>query len=188
MINVSSLVLSAKICFFELQLFNVALLCLFSRVSSDHCCVLIILFPPSFLFFAYLSSFLYSLLWTPPFSLTLTPACQLFPIPSGKYVSSRGVNRITFLMLFVYQCSGQSPRITSVKLELSTHTLFLHECGLLPLSCSISVSVVWQKGLPTWYSRAGLRKVVSCGGLRPRPFSPPSSLGSCQPKVFPLSD
>lgn len=39
------------------------------------------------------------------------------------------------------------------------------------------------------YSKAGLRKIVSCGGLRPRPFSsPPLSLGSCQAKVFPLSD
>lgn len=120
----------------------------FSPVSPLIISVSFNAFPTILPFFAYISSFLYSNLWTPPFSLTLTPACQLFPIPSGEYVPLHGANHLIFLMLFVYQCSGQSLRITTEKLELSTHLLLLHECGLLPLSCSISVSVVWQRGYP----------------------------------------
>lgn len=45
------------------------------------------------------------------------------------------------------------------------------------------------EALAALYSNAGLRKMVSCGGLRPRAFSsPPRSLGSCQAKVFPFPD
>lgn len=133
-------------------------------------------------FFTYFSSFLYSHLWTQPFSLT--PACQLFPIPPGEYVPLHGLNHLLLLTLIVNKHSGQSLKITNKKLELSTHWLLLHECGLLPLSVS-----GLPEGLPTLYSKALLRKMVSCGVLRPRPLPPtPSSLGSCQPQVFPLSD
>lgn len=40
--------------------------------------------------------------------------------------------------------------------------------------------------LPAPYSKAGLRKMVSCGGLRPRPFPLLLSLwGPVRPRYFP---
>lgn len=59
------------------------------------------------------------------------------------------------------------------------------ECVCFYVPHLVNIQVI---GLAVLYSKVGLRKMVSCGGLRPRPVPPPHSLGSCQAKVFPFSD
>lgn len=124
-------------------------------------------------FFAYLSSFLYSHLWTPPFSLTLKPAYQPFPTPPGEYVPLHGVNHLIFSYYLSVSAldnlwGSHNWEITAVNtLAVSTWMWFA-----APELFNICVSGL-AKGLPTLYSRAGLRKMVSCGGLRPRPFPLP---------------
>lgn len=71
------------------------------------------------------------------------------------------------------------------KSELSTHFPLLHECGRLIHRWSISVLVVRLKKLPALYSKAGLRKMVSCGALRFFFLLHSSLWGPVRPRYFP---
>lgn len=50
----------------------------------------------------------------------------------------------------------------------------------------VDICVCGLAEVPAQYSKSGLRKMVSCGGLRPRPFPLLSALrGPVRPRYFP---
>lgn len=97
---------------------------------------------------------------------------------------------LIYLPSFVCALDNLSPslRFPSEKSELSTRLLLLYECGLLALT-SQQIALHWfGRGVASsvLYTKAGLRKMVSCGCLRPRPFPLLLSLwGPVRPRYFP---
>ncbi len=95
----------------------------------------------------------------------------------------------TYIIIFLYLRSGQPLMLSeSYDWEIrAVNTLAVATwMWFSGPRWSISVSVVWQRVPPAPHSNTGLRKMVSCGGLRPRPFpSLPSLWGPVGPRYFP---
>lgn len=135
------------------------------------------------------SSFLCPYLWTLPPSLILTPACQPFPVPSGEcvytnmYCASLHGLQLILLLLFLYLClSEYYHRGVKVVNTLAAATWMWFAAPQLVDICVSGLA----EALLAPYSKAGLRKMVSCGALRPVPFPPlPSLWGPVRPRYFP---
>lgn len=147
----------------------------FPPYSSDNfpflfypCLFLLLLpfFPVSSVLICGLYPFLW--LWHLPVNLSQSLQVSVCTYISTVCSSLHGLNRLIYFAL-ISLCSGQPLTLTAEKSELSTHLPLLHECGLLALSWSISVSVVWLRCLHRTV-RQGWEKWFPVGVWGPGPF------------------